>query len=314
MMTLTEIDVLSEWPEAVETPPARTDQAPPARHEATAARTARASLTGGERIQLRGLSKAFGDRQVLRALDLDIAPGEFVAIVGRSGCGKSTLLRLMAGLDQPSAGSLDAGAADGARFMFQDARLLPWARVVDNVALGLSGANARQRALEALAQVGLADRAGEWPARLSGGQRQRVALARALVHAPRLLLLDEPLGALDALTRIEMQRLIETLWRSRGFTALLVTHDVSEAVALADRVLLIDAGRLALDLRIDLPRPRPRDAAFAALEQRLLDRVLRTPDHANVAAGATASSSAGGHDMASDLRASPGAVGWRWAV
>ncbi|UXH80914.1 ATP-binding cassette domain-containing protein [Roseateles amylovorans] len=239
--------------------------------------TARAAPTGGERIQLRGLGKSFGDRQVLKGLDLDIAPGEFVSIVGRSGCGKSTLLRLLAGLDQPSGGTLSAGAASSTRFMFQDARLLPWARVVDNVALGLRGPDAKDRALMALAQVGLADRAREWPARLSGGQRQRVALARALVHTPRLLLLDEPLGALDALTRIEMQRLIETLWLRHGFTALLVTHDVSEAVALADRALLIEEGQLALDLRIGLPRPRPRDAAFAALEQRLLDRVLRVP-------------------------------------
>jgi sulfonate transport system ATP-binding protein len=149
--------------------------------------------------------------------------------------------------------------------------------VLDNVALGLEGDDAKDRALEALAQVGLADRAGEWPARLSGGQRQRVALARALVHAPKLLLLDEPLGALDALTRIDMQRLIERVWSRHRFTALLVTHDVAEAVALADRVLLIEEGGLALDLRIDLPRPRRRDAVFAALEQQLLDRVLSTP-------------------------------------
>jgi sulfonate transport system ATP-binding protein len=156
--------------------------------------------------------------------------------------------------------------------MFQDARLLPWKRVKDNITLGLRGADA----LGVLRQVGLADRALDWPARLSGGQRQRVALARALIHDPQLLLLDEPLGALDALTRIGMQGLIETLWRERRFTALLVTHDVQEAVALADRVVLIEDGRIALDLRIDLPRPRERgSAAFAALEARILDRVLR---------------------------------------
>jgi sulfonate transport system ATP-binding protein len=159
--------------------------------------------------------------------------------------------------------------------MFQDARLLPWRRVWDNVVLGLPPAQ-RARATEVLEQVGLADRAGDWPARLSGGQRQRVSLARALVHRPQLLLLDEPLGALDALTRIEMHRLIEGLWLRHGFTALLVTHDVQEAVALADRVILIEEGRIALDERVALPRPRVHDAAFAALERRILDRVLRT--------------------------------------
>jgi sulfonate transport system ATP-binding protein len=150
--------------------------------------------------------------------------------------------------------------------------------VLDNVALGLTGPAVKQRALEALAQVGLADRADDWPAVLSGGQRQRVALARALVHAPRLLLLDEPLGALDALTRIEMHRLIERLWVRHGFTALLVTHDVSEAVALADRVVLIEAHRVGLDERVILPRPRARGAEFAQIEERVLQRVLGQSD------------------------------------
>jgi len=135
--------------------------------------------------------------------------------------------------------------------MFQDARLLPWKRVIDNVGLGLSG-DWRPRAEQALAEVGLAERANEWPAALSGGQKQRVALARALIHQPRLLLLDEPLGALDALTRIEMQQLIERLWLQHGFTVLLVTHDVSEAVAMADRVILIEDGAIGLDLAVDL--------------------------------------------------------------
>jgi sulfonate transport system ATP-binding protein len=162
--------------------------------------------------------------------------------------------------------------------MFQDARLLPWKRVLDNVALGLPGPDARERAQEALAQVGLAERAGDWPAVLSGGQRQRVALARALVHRPRLLLLDEPLGALDALTRIEMHALIERLWRRHGFTAVLVTHDVGEAVALADRVLLIEAHHVAFDERVPLARPRSRGhPAFAALEEQVLQRVLAQP-------------------------------------
>ncbi|MFT4193932.1 ATP-binding cassette domain-containing protein [Ottowia sp.] len=251
----------------------------------------------GVRLDIRDLSKRYGAREVLRRARLDIAPGEFIAIVGRSGCGKSTLLRLVSGLEDASEGSL---AVDGqpvqglhgdTRIMFQDARLLPWRRVLDNVTLGLPP-DQHGRALEVLAQVGLSDRAQEWPARLSGGQRQRVALARALVHRPRLLLLDEPLGALDALTRIEMHRLIEGLWQRHRFTALLVTHDVQEAVALADRVVLIEDGRIALDERIALPRPRSQgDAAFAALEKRILDRVLQKPEpdarpRASVEAGA----------------------------
>jgi len=284
MMSVTEIDVLIEWqdsqPAALPSHPTRREGLSH-REAASAPRGAGSTgpdaAGGGQTVTLSGLGKAFGERQVLHGIDLDIAPGEFVAIIGRSGCGKSTLLRLLAGLEAPSAGALEAGEAQDTRFMFQDARLLPWARVLDNVAIGLEGDDARERARQALAQVGLADRAGEWPARLSGGQRQRVALARALVHAPRLLLLDEPLGALDALTRIDMQQLIESLWTRHRFTALLVTHDVAEAVALADRVLLIEDGRLALDLRVELPRPRRRDATFAALEQRLLDRVLSTP-------------------------------------
>jgi sulfonate transport system ATP-binding protein len=203
---------------------------------------------------------------VLRAIDLQVAAGEFVAIIGRSGCGKSTLLRLLAGLDQPTRGRIALGtgeAAGSARIMFQEPRLLPWARVVENVEVGVpeaeTAAARRARALDLLAEVGLADRVGEWPGVLSGGQRQRVALARALASRPELLLLDEPLGALDALTRIEMQRLLERIWQQQGFTAVLVTHDVSEALALADRVVLIDRGAITLDLRVDLPRPRRRD-------------------------------------------------------
>ncbi len=269
MMTMTDLDVLTES--------GLSELAAVTRRDATSDRgpLQRVAPASAEPIRLQGVAKTFGDRPVLSRLDLAIRPGEFVAVVGRSGCGKSTLLRLLAGLESPSEGVLQVGRPESVRFMFQDARLLPWARVLDNVALGLTGSDTRERATAALAQVGLADRGAEWPAKLSGGQRQRVALARALVHAPQLLLLDEPLGALDALTRIEMQRLIERLWLRQGFTAVLVTHDVAEAVALADRVLLIEQGRVALDLRIDLPRPRLRDAAFAGLEQQLLDRVLQ---------------------------------------
>lgn len=240
--------------------------------------------TGGVRLNIQNLGKVYGQRQVLHNTQLTIEPGEFVAIVGRSGCGKSTLLRLVAGLEAPTHGQLQVNGQDvkglctDTRIMFQEARLLPWQRVADNVALGLPESH-HDDAANVLTQVGLGDRLNEWPAKLSGGQRQRVALARALVHNPRLLLLDEPLGALDALTRIEMHALIEQLWRDNGFTALLVTHDVQEAVALADRVILIEDGVIALDERIDLTRPRSRgDAKFAALEKRILDRVLQHPD------------------------------------
>ena len=246
----------------------------------------------GVRLEVRGVDKRYGARAVLQKTELVIDPGEFVAIVGRSGCGKSTLLRLVAGLEPATAGEIRidgasvAGLPSGStRIMFQDARLLPWRRVLDNVALGLPPER-RGAAADVLARVGLSDRLNEWPARLSGGQRQRVALARALVHNPRLLLLDEPLGALDALTRIEMHRLIEGLWQASGFTALLVTHDVQEAVALADRVILIEDGRIALDERVALARPRSQgDPAFAAIEKRILDRVLQQPERPGAPSG-----------------------------
>lgn len=263
---------------------------------------------GGVKLEIRGAYKRYGQREVLRNTQLTIEPGQFIAIVGRSGCGKSTLLRLVAGLEAASEGELvtDGHTVQGlhhdTRIMFQEARLLPWRRVLDNVTLGLP-AEAKPRGKEVLAQVGLAERENEWPARLSGGQRQRVALARALVHHPRLLLLDEPLGALDALTRIEMHRLIEGLWQRHRFTALLVTHDVQEAVALADRVILIEDGRIALDETIALARPRSQgDASFAAIEKRILDRVLQKPQVAEA-------------EPANDTRWADGpAHALRWAV
>lgn len=239
----------------------------------------------GSAIALRGISKSFGDLPVLWDIDLDIAAGSFTAIIGRSGCGKSTLLRLIAGLDEPTSGTIQFSDGAKPRLMFQEARLLPWARALENVEVGLGfdrgTPSGRARAQEALASVGLGDRLKAWPATLSGGQRQRVALARALVSRPQALALDEPLGALDALTRIEMQRLIEDIWRTEGFTALLVTHDVSEALMLADRILLIEDGGIGLDLTIDLPRPRRRDmSALAHLEEQILDRLLTTKNAA----------------------------------
>jgi sulfonate transport system ATP-binding protein len=234
----------------------------------------------GVAVAAQDLAKSFGRQKVLRNLSLSIPAGTFVAIVGRSGCGKSTLLRLLAGLDTADSGDIRVAGEErrslhpDTRVMFQEARLLPWRTVLANVGLGLPG-DWQPQARSALAQVGLAERADEWPSVLSGGQRQRVALARALVHSPRLLLLDEPLGALDALTRIEMQDLIEGLWQAQGFTALLVTHDVCEAVVLADRVVVVEAGTIALDLTIPLPRPRQRgNGALAALEGEVLERLL----------------------------------------
>jgi sulfonate transport system ATP-binding protein len=247
---------------------------------AAAQRSSAVRSTRGMQIQIDQLSKQFGGREVLRRTSLTVEPGEFVAIVGRSGCGKSTLLRLVAGLETLNGGDLrldgqsQQGLHQDVRIMFQEARLLPWRKVIDNVALGLPDSS-RPVAEDVLAQVGLGDRRQEWPSQLSGGQRQRVALARALVHRPRLLLLDEPLGALDALTCIEMHRLIESLWLTHGFTALLVTHDVQEAVALADRVVLIEQGQITLDERIDVARPRSAGSpGFARHEQRILERVL----------------------------------------
>ncbi|MBD2595627.1 ATP-binding cassette domain-containing protein [Nostoc spongiaeforme FACHB-130] len=246
------------------------------------------SYIQGTQLQILNLTKVFGNKTVLKSLNLEVAPGEFIAIVGRSGCGKSTLLRLVSGLDKPTTGGilLDGEPlrklSHSVRVMFQDSRLLPWKRVIENVGLGLQE-NWRTRAAWVLEQVGLKDRASEWPHVLSGGQRQRVALARALVSQPHLLLLDEPLGALDALTRLEMQHLIEDLWQQRGFTAFLVTHDVEEAVALADRVIVIEEGRVALDVSVKLSRPRDRASeVFVNIRETVLEKVMNyESNHAN---------------------------------
>jgi sulfonate transport system ATP-binding protein len=236
----------------------------------------------GAAVTVRGLERRFGANAVLRGLDLAIAPGEFVSIVGKSGCGKSTLLRLIAGLDAPDGGEVRIDgrtpreARDVVRLMFQEPRLLPWASVLDNVRVGLGEGVAQEDALvAALDEVQLGEKAGEWPARLSGGQRSRVALARALVSRPRLMALDEPLGALDALTRLVMQDLILRMRRDHAFTALLVTHDVAEAVALSDRVVVLDAGRIVREVRLPLPHPRPRASAeLAAFEAEILGAIF----------------------------------------
>jgi sulfonate transport system ATP-binding protein len=229
-------------------------------------------------VRLRGVGRRFGDAVVLDGVDLDIAAGEFVAVLGRSGSGKTTLLRLLARLDGGLTGELGTGSAPAV--VFQDPRLLPWRSALDNVALGLRGPDPRGRAARALAEVGLEGRESAWPRQLSGGQRQRVALARALVREPDLLLLDEPFSALDALTRISAQALVSTLWRRHRPAVLLVTHDVEEALLLADRTLLLDEGRIADDARFDLPRPRRRDhPALVARRRDLLARLGVEDDH-----------------------------------
>ncbi|WP_020468043.1 ABC transporter ATP-binding protein [Zavarzinella formosa] len=234
----------------------------------------------GVDVEVTGLCRRFGGKVILDQLNLSCRAGEFVAIVGRSGSGKSTFLRLLAGLDRPDDGDVRVegkvltGLCPSSRMMFQDSRLLPWLRVGDNAGLGLPKSE-RKRSLELLGQVGLADRVTDWPAILSGGQKQRVALARSLAAAPRLLLLDEPLGSLDALTRLEMQQLIETLVKESGATTILITHDVEEAVALADRVILLAKGRLAHEWEIDLPRPRDRSGqGYVNLTRQILGKVL----------------------------------------
>nr|WP_235921454.1 ABC transporter ATP-binding protein [Lentzea tibetensis] len=191
-----------------------------------------------------GLVRSFGDRNVLDGLDLAIAPGEFVAILGRSGSGKSTLLKAVAGLDYDVTGDGDIAVAGEIAVAFQDSRLLPWLRVVDNVELGVRPG----RGTAALAEVGLEGRERAWPSELSGGEQQRVALARCLVREPRVLLADEPFGALDALTRIRMHDLLRELCAKHQPAVLLVTHDVDEAIELADRVVVLHEGRIGLDV------------------------------------------------------------------
>ena len=223
-------------------------------------------------VRLRGLSRSFGDLTVLDGLDLDLRAGEFVALLGHSGSGKTTLLRALAGLDPGVIGDVRTGGTPAV--VFQDPRLLPWRDVLTNVALGLRDPNPRARAKRALAEVGLEGRETAWPRQLSGGQRQRVALARALVREPDLMLLDEPFSALDALTRVSAQTLVQELWQRHGPAVLLVTHDVEESLLLADRVLIIDGGRIAYDERFDLERPRRRDHPDLVTRRReLLERL-----------------------------------------
>lgn len=268
-------------PHADVAPSQRADNAP-----APATPNNSANDTGAQ-IDIQGVSHWFGSRQaplqVLDGVDLKVAPGEFVALLGPSGCGKSTLLRLVAGLETATRGTITQdGTAitrpDPSRIVvFQDPTLYPWRTVRDNVALGLQArgilAKERARVDAALARVGLSEFADAFPHQLSGGMAQRVALARALVNDPRLLVLDEPLGKLDSLTRLAMQSELVDLWQRAGFSALLVTHDVEEALFLAQRVIVFSPrpAKIVAELHVDLPYPRHRgDARITELRHEAL--------------------------------------------
>jgi sulfonate transport system ATP-binding protein len=233
-------------------------------------------MSSGAAVMLRGLGKSFGSRTILDQINLDLPAGQFVSLIGPSGVGKSTLLRIVAGLEPPTMGHVELESnviRPDVRMMFQEDRLLPWRTVLANITLGLRRRDDDAHAM--LTAVGLAGRESEFPLALSGGQRQRVALARALIHEPELLLLDEPFGALDAITRAAMQLLLETLLSRRPRTVLLVTHDVEEALVLSDRVLVMRRGGIARDLQVALPRPRHRgDPILGALKEELLDDLL----------------------------------------
>lgn len=233
-------------------------------------------------VRVGSLTRSFDGRPVIDGLDLTVRQGEFVALLGRSGCGKSTLLRVLAGLDREIEGEVLVPRRKAVAF--QAPRLMPWKKVWRNVLLGLPGRPGREVAEKALEEVGLGHRTDAWPKTLSGGEAQRASLARALVREPDLLLLDEPFGALDALTRITAQRLVADLWQSRGCAVLLVTHDVEEALLLADRVLVMDSGVIAHEIRVDQDRPRDiADPYLADLRTELLDRLgVEAPEAAEV--------------------------------
>jgi sulfonate transport system ATP-binding protein len=223
-------------------------------------------------VSIRGLRQQFGTVSVLDGLDLDISPGEFVALLGHSGSGKTTLLRVLAGLAEFTGGEVHAPAAR--TIVFQEPRLMPWKKVWQNVVLGMKASNARKRAVDALQEVGLAHRLDAWPATLSGGEAQRVSFARALIREPQLLLLDEPFAALDALTRIRMHELIAQLWYTHRPSVLLVTHDVDEALLLADRALVLADGRIKFELQIAVPHPRdPAMPGFSTMRAELLTQL-----------------------------------------
>ncbi|HEX7782971.1 MAG TPA: ABC transporter ATP-binding protein [Sphingobium sp.] len=221
-------------------------------------------------VRLRDFSRRFGANTIIDGLNLDIAPGEFVALLGRSGSGKTTLLRTLAGLDEVD--GQDVTVPGSRAVVFQDARLLPWKPVWKNVGLGLKSDALRERSEKALREVGLGHRLDAWPLTLSGGEAQRAALARALVREPELLLLDEPFAALDALTRYRMHELVLSLWRVHRPAVLMVTHDVEEAIGLADRILVLEGGRIVAEERISAERGQ-RAGLSARLREKLLSHL-----------------------------------------
>ena len=230
-------------------------------------------------VDIRGLTRSFGGPAILDGIDLTIAAGEFVALLGRSGSGKSTLLRVLAGLDDAPARQLRLPQRRSV--VFQEPRLMPWKTVVGNVTLGVKRRDARSIATQALEDVGLSHRQNAWPLTLSGGEAQRAALARALVREPELLLLDEPFAALDALTRLRMHGLVFDLWQKHRPAVLLVTHDVGEAITLADRILVLDGGRFTKEIRVSLDHPRRRsDPEATRIEAELLTELGVEPLHA----------------------------------
>ena len=222
-------------------------------------------------VSTRGLTRSFKGRTVLRDVTLDIPRGQFVALLGESGSGKTTLLRALAGLDDDAESSGSYAVPQSVSVLFQDARLLPWLSVIDNLTLGLRHAQAFPEAQAMLEAVGIGDKAAAWPGTLSGGQKQRAALARSLLRGPDLLLADEPFGALDALTRLKMHALLFRLVERQRPTVILVTHDVDEALLLADRILVLRGGTIAEDHAVPLPHPRRTSHPdFERLRLRLL--------------------------------------------
>ncbi len=237
------------------------------------ASVARAVIPVVERpaVRISGLRRSFDGRTILGGIDLEIARGEFVALLGRSGSGKSTILRAVAGLDAEVVGSGTIEVPERRSVLFQDSRLLPWARIIDNTVLGNYAPDARSRAHVALREVGLEGHEDKWPKALSGGEQQRVALARALVREPELILADEPFSALDALTRLRVQSLLLQLCERHGPAVLFVTHDVEEALRLADRVVIIADGRIVHDRAIAGVRENPTQ--FDAARREILVRL-----------------------------------------
>jgi sulfonate transport system ATP-binding protein len=229
-------------------------------------------------VRIANLHRSFAQQTVLDGIDLMIDKGEFVALLGRSGSGKSTLLRAVAGLDVDAKGSGEIEVPERRSVLFQDSRLLPWANVIDNVSLGIYDDDIRDRARAALKEVELPGKENVWPKTLSGGEQQRVALARSLVRSPDLLLADEPFSALDALTRIRMQRLFTRLCQRLRPAVLFVTHDVEEALRLADRIVILVDGKISHDEIVSDVASSP--IRFSAARDDILERlgVPKTPN------------------------------------